>query len=332
MSARNRRRVRVTTAVGLFVITAVVLGPVLVFHTNRQVDAVQTIDDLAGVLSSSSSADIHNYLLVGSDSRAGSDPTEPDFGGIGGEGAPTGQRADTIMVLRVDEGAGAASLLSLPRDLYLPIPDSGRSNRINAAFARSEATLVRTVQESLGIPVHHYLEVDFEGFKDMVDAVGGVEICFLHPARDGNTGLDIPDAGCRVLDGIQALQFARSRYFEQFVDGEWRIDGTADLGRIKRQQLFVTEALDRVLHRAGSDPLASGRFVDAAVESLRVDPSLELVDMARSLGPLANEIVTYQVPVRGETIGGAAVLTLADGADAVLDYFRGVGERPVPDL
>jgi LCP family protein required for cell wall assembly len=324
MSERSRRRSRVTTAAGLFAATTLVAGGALTLHTSRQLDAVTRVDELAGALSTP--AGPQNFLLVGSDTREGADPSDPDYGGIAGDEAPTGQRADTIMLLRVD--GGGASLLSLPRDLYVPIAGTDRRNRINAAFAKSELTLVRTVQESLGIPVHHYLEVDFQGFKELVDAVGGVEICFAHPARDENTGLDVRSPGCRVLDGVASLQYARSRHYEELVDGEWRVDGTADLGRIARQQGFLTTALRTVLTRAGSDPRVSGEVVDSVVAALRADPDLDLADAARRLAPVVNDVATYQLSVRGETIGGASVLTLRDESAPVLDYFRGVGPRP----
>ena len=85
---------------------------------------------------------------------------------------------------------------------------------------------MQTVQQALGIPIHHYVEVDFSGFKDLVDAIGGVEMCFDFPAQDVNTGLYFAEPGCDVLDGVQALAYARSRHYEEFRDGEWHEDGT----------------------------------------------------------------------------------------------------------
>ena len=85
--------------------------------------------------------------------------------------------------------------------------------------------LAATITQEFGIPIHHVVEVDFSGFKDIIDSVGGTEICFLYVTRDKNTGLD-QQPGCHILDGLQALQYARSRHFEEFRDGQWREDPT----------------------------------------------------------------------------------------------------------
>ncbi len=209
----------------------------------RRVDEISRIDGLEGVLSDEHAV-VENYLLVGSDSREGADPSDPDYGGIGAADDIGGQRSDTLMVLRRDRVSGTASVLSIPRDLWVQLASTGRNNRINTAYQQGPEEVVATVRQALGIPIHHYVEVDFQGFKAIVDAIGGVEICFLNAAQDRHTGLYIAQPGCHVLDGVQSLAFARSRYFESWVDGDWQIDGTADLGRIKRQQSFINAALD----------------------------------------------------------------------------------------
>ncbi len=294
------------------------------------VDQVQRVPDVAGVLSSSSGS-VENYLLVGSDSRANADPNAPDAGGIGTE-ADTGgtNRSDTIMVLRRDTATGAASLLSIPRDLWVDIAGRESPSRINAAYNDGPVTLVQTVQTALGIPVHHYAEVDFNGFKALVDAIGGVEICFLHPTRDVNTGLNIPEGGCFVLDGIQALAYARSRHYEEFIEGDWHEDGTSDLGRTKRQRDFVNRALNAALVEVKQNPYRAGEVIESGTGAVRVDDELDLFAAASDLRPaVADGLLSYALPVRGETIDGNAVLLLADGADAVLAFFR--GEGPAPD-
>ena len=295
------------------------------------IDSVARIPDVAAELSPSTTA-IENFLLVGSDSRAGADPASVDAGGIGTEAEVSGHRSDTIMILRREISSGDVSLLSIPRDLWVHVPGHDGNRRINSAFNDGPEILVQTLQEELGMPIHHYVEIDFGGFKALVDALGGVEVCVDYATRDVSTGLNIPEPGCHVLDGVQALGYARSRHYEEFRDGEWHEDPSSDLGRTKRQQLFVNLALRTALERIKVDPFAAGPLVSAIGSSLRVDDELDPISAAASLRTAVDSgIATYSLPVFGKTIGGNAVLLLGDGADAMLAYFRGEGPAPAPD-
>lgn len=296
------------------------------------ISAVQKVPDVSAVLSPPS-ATVENFLLVGSDSRANSDPSSPDYGGIGSEADVQGTRSDTIMVLRRDRQTGSASLLSIPRDLWVEVPGRGRS-RINSAYNDGPAVLVQTVQGSLDIPVHHYVEVDFNGFKSLVDAVGGVQICFSYPTRDLNTGLNIVEPGCPVLDGVQALAYARSRHYETLrEDAEWHEDGTADLGRTKRQQQFVNEAMKTALARVKANPFTAGDVLASGAAAIRIDDETDVLAAAASMrSAVGDGLSTWSLPVLGEAIDGKAVLVLAEGADEVLAYFRGEGDAPSPPV
>ncbi len=324
------RRRRVVGAVVIFGVTSGGLGTSLAATARAQLDRVPRIAELADVLTPVGDSPIENFLLVGSDSRAGADPSDPDFGGIGTDQGTGGQRSDTIMVMRLDRAASTASLLSLPRDLWVEIPALGRSNRINAAFSEGPDALVATVQQSLGIPVHHYLEVDFQGFKRLVEAIGGVEVCFLFPARDDHTGLLIEEPGCHNLGGVAALQYARSRYYEEFRDGEWHVDGTADIGRMGRQQGFIDTAVHQAARATVGNPFRIGGVLGAVADSLRVDPSLDLPAVARRLRSAASAgLTTFALPVQPDEINGKSVLVLrGDAALPLIAYFQGTGALP----
>ena len=162
---------------------------------------------MADVLSSGGGGT--NYLIVGSDSRevqdlidAGLDPAGFADGG--------GQRSDTMLLLRFE--GGEAKMMSIPRDLYVPIAETDGSSKINAAYNGGPRRLVLTVEQALGVPIHHYMEVDFVSFARLVDSLGGITIDFEHPAFDLNSGLDISEAGPNHLDGPQALAFVRARH------------------------------------------------------------------------------------------------------------------------
>ena len=310
------------------VLVGVVGATGMLIAARKTIDSVSRVPDVAAGLSPAT-ASIENFLLVGSDSRAGIDPNAPDVAGIGTEADVSGHRSDTIMILRRDRSTGQAALLSIPRDLWVQVPGHDAKRRINSAFNDGPEVLVQTLQSALGLPIHHYVEIDFVGFESLVNALGGVQICVDYATRDVSTGLDISEPGCHVLDGVQALAYARSRHYEELRDGKWREDPASDLGRTKRQQQFVNLALQTALDRIKVDPFAAGRLITAIGSSLRIDYELDPVAAAASLRSAVDAgIATYSLPVFGKTIGGNAVLLLADGSDAVLAYFRGEGPAP----
>lgn len=301
---------------------------------DERADDVVRIDGLENVLAEvpdendeSIEYPAENYLLVGSDTREGVDPNAEDAAVIGDTGDVGGRRADTIMVLRQEHNGGAA-LMSLPRDLWVEIAGTGRSQRINSAYNEGPERLAATVTQALGIPIHHYVEVDFVGFKDIIDRLGGVEVCVGYAARDLSSGLAL-QPGCQNLDGVEALAFARSRTYEEWDGSDWRLDPRADLGRIERQQLFMRAAVDGALRKLRSSPFSSGDTIDAVVDSVRIDAELDPIKAGEALRNAAEEgLHTYSLPVYPDVVAGNAVLLLADDADLLLAYFR--GEAPAP--
>lgn len=299
----------------------------LLVATEQQEANVERVGELNGILVGTSGPFV-NYLLVGSDSREGIDPNSPDYSGIGNTNDTGGQRSDTLMILHVDNERGSASIMSIPRDLWLEIPGFGR-DRINTAYQYGADVLVTTIQQSLGVPLNHYVEVDFNSFKSIVSALGGVDLCFEFPTRDLHVGLIVPQPGCYTLDPVQSLAYARSRYYETFQSGEWVIDGRADLGRIARQQAFMQSAINRAIEQTSSNPLRTSELVNAAVASLRVDSGTNLVETADYLKPLANKgVVRYSLPVVPEMIDGKDVLVLGADSPNYLGYFAGVAGPP----
>lgn len=279
--------------------------------------------DLGDALAAPSGGAV-NYLLVGSDSRQGVTEQTPNAGVIGP--GVSGRRADTIIVLRV--GKGTATMMSIPRDLWVTNVKTGRAGRINAAYNDSPANLVRTVTTNLGIPIHHYLEVDFISFSGMVDAMGGVTIPFEHPALDHHSGLNIIGTGPVRLDGTQALAYVRSRHYVEIIGGKEVADPTADLGRQQRQQTFIRTVLQEVGDTR--NPWTLMRIVGAAADGTRVDDTFGLgdaVSLARNLAGVEPESVV--LPTKGARKGRASVLVLQSAAAApVLATFDGAPNTP----
>ncbi len=331
---RRRSRSPLPWMASIAVVIALVGAAGVLRAADARTDDIERIGGLESVLADIPGDDpsiqypAENYLLVGSDTREGADPSSPDSAVIGTEAdVGTTRRSDTIMVLRQERNGGAA-LMSLPRDLWVEIAGTGQSQRINTAYNDGPERLAATVSESLDIPIHHYVEVDFFGFKQIIDDLGGVEVCVGYGARDANSGLQI-NPGCQVLDGVQALAFARSRSYEQWDGTDWVEDPRADLGRIERQQLFMRAAVDGALRKLRSSPFGSGDVIGAVVDSVRIDDRLDPIKAGEALRQAAEEgLRTYRLPVYDDTVGDAAVLRLADDAQAVLQYFRGEGPAP----
>lgn len=280
-----------------------------------------------------------NWLLVGSDSREGVDPDNPYAGFILGEGVPAGKRTDTIMVVRVDPDAGVVHLLSLPRDLYVTYPDGGEG-RINATFVGEggEQRLLATVEQTFGIEINNYAEINFAGFQDIVDAIGGIPIWFDQPLRDSGSGLNVTSAGCHVLSGADALAFARSRHLEYFDDGAWRSDGTGDLGRNSRQQYFLRRLAATTASNLDITDLGTiNRVLDAGGQNFTKDQTVspeDLIDLARIFRQVSDEqIIGHALPVYDfRTADGAAVLGVErEAAEPVLAVFRGTDQSQSPD-
>jgi LCP family protein required for cell wall assembly len=253
-----------------------------------------------------------NFLLVGIDDTAGFYEGSQSGGSF---------RSDTIMVLQVDPETDEAHLISFPRDLYVPISGVGHSDRINTALqVGGPEALIATLDENFGIPIHHYVQVNFLGFQELVGIIGGVPMYFEHPTRDRTMGFRVdvpPGGGCVTLGPSEALDFVRSRReYAELIDGNWQVDPTADLGRIRRQQLFMRLALGRALDQGLRDPRVMQELLDVGQEHVVVDESLaigDLVDLGSRLREFqSGDLTTHNLPVRIGNVGAASVVFLEE--------------------
>lgn len=265
-----------------------------------------------------------NFLLVGVDNAEGLDPDDPVLVGRT-EGSLL---SDTILVLRVDPEANRAWMVSFPRDLRVELAGSGSVTKINSALPLGgPELLIQTIQENFGIPIHHYAQVGFGGFRSIVDIIDGVPVWFEHPARDTNTGLLVESAGCVTLDSEQALQLVRSRAYQNQIDGRWVADQTYDYGRVRRQQVFIQAALGRAIAKGARNPIELERMIEAANGQVVLDDQLSLrtlLDIGerfREFDPEALEVFTLPT-TEGSASSGFLLLDEA-AAQPVLDVFRG---------
>lgn len=243
-----------------------------------------------------------NYLIVGSDSREGLTRAEQRRLRTGSTKVAAGKRSDTMLLVHISKNRDRASIISIPRDSYALIPSwvdsSGQErnethSKINAAFAWGGAPLlIKTFESMSDLRIDHYIEVDFTGFVRIVDALGGVEICTPRAIYDPKSHLDL-SAGRHTLDGIDSLKYVRARSF----------DGTADLGRMKRQQQFVSTIL-REVTSAGVllNPVKMTRLLNSAFDSVITDEGLDrndLLTLGKQLRNLsAKNVNTLTIPLK----------------------------------
>jgi len=279
-----------------------------------------------------------NILIVGSDSRSfvTNSVQEHAFGNPTLEG---GQRSDVTMVAKVVPATRQVYILSIPRDLWLHIPGSvpgiSGMNRINAAFNNGPDLLIQTIEQDLHIPINHYLSVNFNGFQNMVDALGGITMDFPTPVRDQYSGLDVTQTGCQQVGGATSLELVRARhlYYEQ--SGSWVYDGNSDLSRIQRQDAFFRAVLQK-LNASLTNPFAVNGFIQAAVQNLTIDDSLslsELIHLSLELRGLPqSNLHTATLPTVGYTTGGGAdvLLQAQPYANAAVFVFDAEGAASTP--
>ena len=265
-----------------------------------------------------------NFLILGSDSRAFVE-TEADAGSFGDTGVVSGQRADAMIIARVEPRSKQGLLVSFPRDLLVR-NKAGNLRRINESFTGGPQGVVDVIKANFGIPIHHYVELDFAGFRSMVDAIGGVSMYIPSPVRDRKTGLDLPTPGCVTLDGKQALAWVRSRAFS-FLDGDrWRTDPTGDIGRIERQQQFIRRLMAQAISKGAFNPLRADRLADAALDNMKVDSTfalrdaLRLVQAFRGVGP--NGVEMLALPTKAASSGR---LKPSEEAQPIVARLRGDG-------
>ncbi len=318
-SPEPRRRVprwlKVLVVVLLVVANLAVLGLIWAINTGENLLADADVDEEVVSALTPAAGDTLNFLVVGSDSREGLDDLT-NFGSFGGE------RGDVIMVVHVDPDSGPR-ILSIPRDLWVEIPGHGE-DKINSAYAFGGASLmVETVQQNLGIPINHYVEIGFAGFQAMIDEMGGITITFDYPARDLKSGLDV-DAGSQQLNGEQALAFARSRSYQEYRNGQWVSVEANDIGRTGRQREVMGAILASL--KSPSSLTEAGDIVDGVSDHLTIDATLAESSAAglfwdfRSVLTAGIDGVT--LPVYSATIGGKSVV-IADqpSADQAVNTF-----------
>jgi LCP family protein required for cell wall assembly len=265
------RRVLVILAALLALLVAAAAG--LYFDLNSKLTRVNVLTPTAFTSAGT------NWLIAGSDSRGGLTKQQEDQLALGHD--VSGQRSDTIILLHIPANGTRPTLVSIPRDSYVPIPGNGY-NKINAAFSiGGPKLLIQTVQNVTGLRIDHYMGIGFGGLVGVVNDVGGVQMCLPGPMQDPKAGLNLK-AGCQTLNGDQALGFVRTREFP-----------LGDLQREQDQRALLKSLLAKMTS-AGTliNPFAVVPAADGAASSLTIDQGTQLSQLVSVAFALKNPVTT----------------------------------------
>jgi LCP family protein required for cell wall assembly len=290
-----------------------------------------------------------NFLIIGSDTRQFVDNPDEE-NAFGPKSGDSGSNSDTLMVAHVEPTAQRTLVVSFPRDLMVNVAGLNGKSRINAAYSAGGPQLViNTLKDDFDIDIHHYVEVDFKSFQDVVDAIGKVSVYAPGPVRDLKSGLDIPNGpGCVALDGGKALEYVRSRNMEildpngPIVDpdtGEhWRLlDVRSDLDRIPRQQDFIRKLASIAIGKSLSDPFLAIEVANNVLGDIKADQLLTRDDVNALIRAFKTVDVNDPNSVQFETLptvpdpnNPTATLVPGPGADDVVNQLRTFGDNTPP--
>jgi LCP family protein required for cell wall assembly len=312
----GRHRGRILLIVSVVVLAVLFLTGATYFYLDSKLSRSDVLVDYSGRPAAGAG---QNWLITGSDSRQGLTRAQErqlhtgrDIGG---------HRSDTILLLHIPSNGGRAVLISLPRDSYVQIPGYG-NNKINAAYSfGGPKLLVKTVENNTGLRIDHYMGIGFGGLVNVVNAVGGVNMCVRQPIHDRASGLNLK-AGCQTLDGAQALAYVRDRH--TFAE--------QDLQRVQDQRIFL-RALLRKMTSPGTliNPFATVPAAFGATGALQVDNGTHLNQLLAVALALRNpETTTVPIANANYVVDPVGDTVLWDNARANRLFHDLNHDQPVP--
>jgi len=329
---------RIGTSFALILLVALAAGGWDVWQLNHKVNHL-TVDGLTSVAAGAP----ENILVAGSTNRCNLKVQNNQWG-FCSQGV-TGVNSDIIFVVHIVPKTHTISILSIPRDTFVPNARSGdESFKIDAALYQGPSQLVNAIQEDFGIPINHYAEVGFDGFVNIVNAVGGIKMNFPMPVYDSESYLNVQTAGCYELNGVQALQVVRARHLQYKAVGittndpnYWPQEVESDIARISRTHEFLRVLGSTVAAQGLSNPITDQKLVDAIAPQVQVDSGLSTSDMLQLAEAFhavnVNNIAQYTLPISTTEFGayiwdgngyGDVVFPAEPNDQQVINEFLGV--------
>lgn len=290
-----------------------------------------------------------NILVAGSTNRCNLKVQNAEWG-FCSQGV-TGVNSDIIFIVHLVPSTHTVSLLSIPRDTFVPNARSGdEAFKIDAALYEGPTQLVKAVEEDFGIPIQHYAEVGFDGFVNIVNAVGGIKMDFPMPVYDSESYLNVQQPGCHELNGIEALQVVRARHLQYdqpgsglsiYYPSSWPQEAQSDIARIARTHEFLRVLASTVSAKGVDNPITDQKLIDAIAPQVQVDSGfststmLELMEDFHSVN--IDSVPQYTLPIvtpnfsgdyyyQGEDMGDV-VFPIEQTDEQIIDKFLGTNSN-----
>src|SRR6185437_10875555 len=316
---RTRRRTAAWIGGTIALVVVLIAGAAAGYgwYLNHEIHRID-LKNLTSAPAKGADAGTQNILMIGSTSRCALKVQNPAYG-LCSQGV-TGINSDVVMILHLNPSTSTVSILSLPRDLFVPNARSGGANKIDAGLVQGPDQLIAAIEEDYGIPIQHFVELNFDSFINVVNALGGIKMYFPEPVYDAFSGLNIQTTGCIALNGTQALQVVRARHIQYKGPGvtssnpaHWPQEAQSDIARIRRDHEFLRVLAAAVKAKGLSNPLTDQQLVSGVVGQLTVDSSFS-----------ASAMISLVLGYHDVDVGDAPQLTVPVSVDQFGSYvYRG---------
>ena len=339
----RRRRLLIRGAIALGVVIVLLIGGVVGDYF--YLGSLLKRQHVGNLQSTGSSV---NILLIGSTTRCGLAVQNQAYGTCA-EGV-TGVNSDIDMIVHLDSATHAVSLLSIPRDTFVPNARVTGANKVDAALYEGPSQLVAAIEEDFGIPINHYVELNFDTFASVVNALGGVRMYFPLPVFDAYSGLYVTHPGCITLDGYRALQVVRARHLQIQTDpavtnrADWMYEALSDIARIRRTHEFLRVLAAKVAARGLGNPLTDQNIAQSVLPDLTVDNGFSestmvslassfahtnIANVAQETFPVAGVNSLYGYQYKGYSYG-SIVFPVEPTGYSLIDQLFGVNINQSP--